>query len=400
MNYEGLQDTSNKVQVWTTYLAKILRDKYHIVGDNCPFSFKRKEHDNTILIKSQELELLSEYKVFLINSIKKELASVADLDIAAYNWRIVGNSIVRACKDAAKMNTLHEILMLLMGLERYFDSRVIEGNKSIHDLVDSYYKDIQDKALRYLVEWKEDAAFYKKLLEIYQPDEFDEVIVEEDDDEEFNAGNTENKLLLDLRKLIRLLALSEIEKVVIDGRKAKLLELVGDKISTEEISAFSSIALLNKHIVPVIQNYELFLFPMIAKTYKTFRLQEFEKGNGERWNLTLLKRIAKTQDNRPLHPQEQSLILGIINNIILEIRKASISKFDTLSHRFGKAYKEVCCPVIGIDEATDYCLLDFYAINSLKHYDVSAITMTGDGMQCLKENGVFEWSSLNDKRLF
>ena len=62
--------------------------------------------------------------------------------------------------------------------------------------------------------------------------------------------------------------------------------------------------------------------------------------------------------------------------------------------------KEVVVPVIGIDEATDYCLLDFYAINSLRHYEVSSITMTGDGMQCIKENGLFDWKSLADKRLF
>ena len=71
-----------------------------------------------------------------------------------------------------------------------------------------------------------------------------------------------------------------------------------------------------------------------------------------------------------------------------------------MKHKYAKAYKEFCRPIIGIDEATDYSLYDYYAIYSLRHYSIHAFTLTGDLMQCLNENGITEWNELNNPLIF
>ena len=404
MNYEGLQDTSNKVQVWNTYLAKILRDKYHLAGDNAPFSFKKKEHEGTVLIEHNELNILSEYKDFFMNEIKKEMGRVASLDISAFNWRILGGNIVNDCKVGMEMVNLKDLYMLLMRMERFMKVRVFNNqSQSISDLIEKFYNDIHELGAEYMATWKHDNAFYARLLAIYKTDDLDDETIEEDDDEEFYGATAETKLALDLRNLLRLLALRHLQPVEIEGRKADLLKLIENSLDMENLKQFSDIAYFNKNIAPLIKGYVEFLMPVLVKSYKTFRKVKYEE-NDNRWNLTLLKKII-SNDNRPLHPQEQALMLGFINNLLLDIRRISNQRFADVTderngHKYGKAFRELCKPVIGVDEATDYCLLDFYAINSLRNPDVSSITMTGDGMQCLKENGIFEWNMLADKRLF
>jgi hypothetical protein len=240
-------------------------------------------------------------------------------------------------------------------------------------------------------------------LTIYKTDDLDDETIEEDDDEEFYGATAENKLALDLRNLLRLLALRHLQSVEIEGRKANLLKLIENSLDMENLKQFSDIAYFNKNIAPLIKGYVDFLMPVLVKSYKAFRKVKYEE-NDNRWNLPLLKKIIGN-DNRPLHPQEQALMLGFINNLLLDIKGISNQRFvdvtdEKKGHKYGKAYKDLCKPVIGVDEATDYCMLDFYAINSLRNPEASSITMTGDGMQCLKENGIFDWNMLEDNRLF
>lgn len=404
MNYEGLQDTSNKVQVWNTYLSKILRDKYHLAGDNAPFSFKKKEHEGTTLICEGELDILDEYRVFFMNEIKREMERIATLDISSFNWKLLGGNIVNDCKVGMKMTSLRDLYLLLMQMERFMTVKVFNAQtESISDKIDKFYNDIHGIAAEYMATWKRDKALYSKLLSIYKTDDLEDETIEEDDEEVFYGATAENKLALDVRNLLRLLALRHQQRVEIEGRKAYLLELIESTLDIENLKQFSDIAFFNKNIAPLIKGYVDFLMPMMSKSYKAFRKQRYEE-NDKRWNNPLLKKIIGN-DNRPLHPQEQALLLGFINNILLDIKSISNQRFvdvtdERKGHKYGKAFKELYKPVIGVDEATDYCMLDFYAINSLRHPEISAVTMTGDGMQCLKENGIFEWNMLSDKRIF
>lgn len=112
------------------------------------------------------------------------------------------------------------------------------------------------------------------------------------------------------------------------------------------------------------------------------------------YNDTLLDKIVKKESNKHLHPDEQNLIIGFINNMLYGINKKSKKRFQELKHKYANAYKENVRPVIGIDEATDYSLLEYYFMVSFRHYDFSSITLCGDIMQGLNDNGIHQWKEL------
>jgi superfamily I DNA/RNA helicase len=112
----------------------------------------------------------------------------------------------------------------------------------------------------------------------------------------------------------------------------------------------------------------------------------------------LLERIVKEigSKNKRLHPDEQALLLYFINKLIKKSFKMSKLKTQKLNHPFVRAYQFYSKPVIAIDEATDFHLIDLIAIHSLSDYEIFSVTYCGDLMQRLTENGLRTWDDLKN----
>ena len=196
------------------------------------------------------------------------------------------------------------------------------------------------------------------------------------------------------------LALHTIDtKITLTGRAKQLYDKVESRIIVADYENLAEYAYFMQFFYPIIHNYEGYLFNKITTIYKNFRREALKTGMTG-WNKKLLKQIVEDGKNRPLCQQEQALLIGFINNLILSIRSVSVRRFEVMKHKFAVAYKDVCRPVIGIDEATDYTLVDYYAINSLRHYKVSSFTLTGDMMQGLRIDGITDWMDLQRPNLF
>ena len=109
-----------------------------------------------------------------------------------------------------------------------------------------------------------------------------------------------------------------------------------------------------------------------------------------------MEKIQKKDSGKRLHPEELELIVGFVNNMLLGIYKKSRVRFDRMRNKYADAYKENVKPVIGIDEATDYSVIDYYFMASFRHYEYSTITLCGDIMQGLNDNGIKDWNQLKD----
>ena len=104
--------------------------------------------------------------------------------------------------------------------------------------------------------------------------------------------------------------------------------------------------------------------------------------------------------NRPLCQQEQALLIGFINNLLIRIARYNEDRFYQFKGRFTNAYLKNRKAVIGVDEATDYSLIDYYAIYSLRNHLVSSVTLSGDMMQSMNAFGIKDWKKLEDPLLF
>lgn len=413
MNYEGLTSTTTKVVEWKDYLRRILRDQYHLAGEKAPFRFKMREHEGTTLIKSGEMELAQQYISYFVNFVKEDILKVTSLDLSKFpSWSTFGAMVTKRCKEAESASKVSDLIKLLLSLHSIIDAEMPANALNGADLAKEYAERINQIALEQMVILKKDENLYSQLLDwldyvLYgeddAEDDTDQEIDDEDIEDEIDEDYTqdlENELKKRIKSLLRNMALATVEKTSLKGKQLELKNLLGDSINTVLLKELGELAFYNKRVHPILRNMEIFLMSRIPKSYKKFRKEIAKEPDANVWNVDILKNIVSKQSNRTLHPQEQALLLGFINNLVLDVRKVSIKRFDSLKHKYSLAYKECCKPVIGIDEATDYCLLDYYGISSLRHYEVCAVTLTGDSMQCLRSNGIMDWNLLRHPLIF
>lgn len=407
MNYEGLTDTNRKTVVWPDYLRRTLvRDKYQFAGDDYPFDFAKSSMNESPIYTSNHVALINRFIREYITEMKKKLQVVAEIDTSRFKWHQVGKRITEVCKDANKrISATASLVRLMLDLDAIHEMPTPSGILSAKDVVDSYKAQMQRISTSYMAEWRKDEKFYADLVEMAKNwknnnlTEEEEEEVGEMDEDEILAG-AENKLLSTLKTMMKRLALHTIDtKITLTGRAKQLYDKVESRIIVADYVNLAEYAYFMQFFYPIIHNYEGYLFNKITTIYKNFRREALKTGMAG-WNKKLLKQIVEEGKNRPLCQQEQALLIGFINNLILSIRSVSVRRFEVLKHKFAVAYKDVCRPVIGIDEATDYTLVDYYAINSLRHYKVSSFTLTGDMMQGLRIDGVTDWRDLQRPNMF
>ncbi|GHU17850.1 hypothetical protein FACS1894163_09250 [Spirochaetia bacterium] len=135
------------------------------------------------------------------------------------------------------------------------------------------------------------------------------------------------------------------------------------------------------------------LFNTIPKIYKAFRKMQLNKKNSF-WNIELLENTVNDK-NQKLHSDEQSFLLYFINSVCYKIAQNS-QMYNDIKHPYIDAYKSNCKPVIAIDEATDFSLLELLAMNSLRHPLFSSVTLSGDLMQRMTTEGLKSWQDYSD----
>lgn len=410
MEYEGLRHTSVNTAVWNNYLRDTLRDNYLMFGKEYPFDYK-KNLQGTKIFKKNSLSVVKNFTGFFL---KKLVQRVGKVTTCQYNftWRKAGILIIRTCEKIKDAHSLLDLVKGLMELENLKDVKFDDGAMSIPQVIEKYNSIAKVVGTNHLIRLKKNNELYTVVCELINSWAIKEdEDVEEEEESDVNMTAQENvdievRVNRSLRSLIRKLALCKIDpKIVIKGRQAELKSLVDSIISKDELDEFAPYAWFNANFYPVVRSLETFLLSVIPATYKEFRRAQLKQKKEADWYLTVLKQIvegksAKGKSNRALHPQEQALLLGFINNLILTIRKASRPRYDKLTHKYADAFRQCYRPIIGVDEATDYTIFDYYAISSLRHPEFSCVTLTGDIMQGLVENGITGWQQLKNGLIF
>lgn len=407
MAYEGLTQYEDKTHVWKDFLRKsLIRDDYKIAGAKCRFVFTKKNGEDGLFIGDQ-LQVAKDFQQYYIDSLKKRLLKVAAVDYSKFSWKILGKMIADTCKEVEKAEDLGAICRLLFKLNAIKDIVMPAGVPSAKDIVSAYESRVDEITNKYLVAWKKDEDFYEELLDceedILDTDETTVSVV--DVDEEDTIDKTDDitiELQKDIKRLIRRIASSKDDaSLVIEPVYEELYDLLRDKIKREDLKQISEIAYFNKEVYPCISNVEVFLLNVdyVCNTYLSFRKECFEKKDAN-WNQEILEKMVSVTSKNYIHHDECSLLIGVINNILICVARLSEDRFDSFTGRFANAYKKNRKAVIGIDEATDYSLIDYYAMYSLRHHAVSSFTLSGDMMQSMNEFGIKDWKSLQNPLIF
>lgn len=360
------------------------------------YSFRGESPQPLIL---NPVQAIHDFENFCIDNIKSILLKACSLPTSEYEWHSIAVQIKAYCKRVENINDMTALVNLFNSLQDNQNSQVKDIEQQLEKLLGSVSVETQQEIL------KDETTLnaIKELLEKWNresaPQNEEDVLETEmaedtDNEDESVKLNFEADLYKRLKALIRTVSVIQIDsKKKLSGRQAELNSVVSKHINEDSLKKVGSLAWFVKNYASLTKGIESNIFSQIPRLYKLFRKKQLDNSSSN-YDLVLLKKIIEKESNKHLHADEQCLLIGFINNMLYQIYKRSSARFNNLKHRYALAYKEWVKPVIGVDEATDFSILDYYLICSFRHYQFNSITLCGDIMQGITENGINDWNDL------
>lgn len=406
MNYEGLTNTSHRTVVWKDFLKDAIRDEYHLAGQDCPFDFMGKKSESRIIYTGDHIAIIENFTNFFLEQVKERFRRVSKVDYNQFEWKILGKVITEECAKIESVNSIDSLLRFLIHLSGIDQMLIVNGKRveSGSAITSKYNEQIRQLTDRYAALLKRDEQKYNEAIEfvksvatVPQP-EVEEG--EEPEEVEPDYGDLSIALYNKLNPILKKLALQfKDSSAKLTAQQKQLYEIVKSIIVEDDLKLLADSAYFVKYMNPALRGITQYVLSPIPQYYRQYR-RSMPEADRENWDAELLSEMVDTYKNKRLLSQEQSLLVGFINNIAKSLYKASRRIFDNATHKYILAYKDLCRPVIGVDEATDYSLIEFYGIKSFGHYEVCSYTLCGDIMQLMKEDGITDWNQLRHPLLF
>lgn len=404
MKMEGLIANTESVRVWSSH-KNVLVKTYKLVdtATKRPFMIYKSEGKSLFVNKSKNIqEIISGLNKFYLDFQKEKLNKVAELDISQFTWKNTGLSIQRYLSDKKNVKNIDELIRLFFNLNETFKT---ETDK----ITEKYSFLINQVAGRIQVIIKEDSARATKIAyklnqwknsnqDTEEDDDDDDSVIESENFEEKEepaAYDFERELFTELKSICRKQALKTFDKITkFRKRDQELLELIPEAELQNEYDQIGQTAFFKKYFERIIKGVLANVFSEIPMIYKKYRPEQLSAKN-ENWDLQILEELVKNDKNSRLHSDEQALLLYFINSVCSSLSKSFKKQFNELKHPYLNAFKTNSKPVIGVDEATDFSIIDLLAINSLRHPDLSSVTLSGDIMQRMTNVGLTSWEDFS-----
>ena len=392
MDKEGLTKIGTKVWSWDEYRKKIIREQYQLVGsstDSTPFVMAR-SNEQLIYSHSNVIRNFNEFLLLQWKNIHERLPKLPE-DVQKYRWVNIAKIIQERLSNTDDFS-LQQFIQLFFSLEQTYSADCKELLAENRNRV----KTISDELFAYLLD---DEERYRQMTELVERNISQEQIDEDDEDdidnEQIEAYEEETSIKISrlLRQWFKRYCYAQLNsEIKLTVRQEKVSNIVLPLLKEEHHSQINRVGelALFEQFAKYTRGIRSNIFGGFAAKYKRFRRQVFAN-QSVGWNLALLKELLQRREGKELHAQEQALLIGTINNMVKEAIK--IVK-TPINHVFVDAYNEVCRPIIGIDEVTDFCECDIYAMESLLHNDYNSLTLSGDLMQRLTTSGITSWDDV------
>lgn len=400
MREEDLHANEHNTTTLDTFAKRILIDyKLRMPNSDGPFKLYRHNDSEKHIILDASAAIKG-FEQFLIKKITEIMLKISLLKTAEYPWHNIAREIKAHCKSAENIKDISALMNLLVSMQSKEKSNIVAIEKELNELKNKIALWIkneveQDEKLKNQVtdlflDWEDEGISHEDNL---SEDEFDD---SEDNDDEFDEiVDFSPKLFVQIKSILRNLALKKIDsKVKLTKKQKELYDIIKVYVDKQDLSNLAHLEWFKKNFAFPCRGIESIIFNQIPKVYKEFRKEE-AKSDSIIYNNSLLGTIIKKDSGKQIHREELELIVGFINNLVLSIYKKSKLRFESMKrNKYVSAYIDNCKPVIGVDEATDYSMIDYYFITSFKYFEYSTITLCGDIMQGLNENGIKEWGDL------
>lgn len=395
MDKEGLTKIGTKVWNWDEYRKKVIREKYELVGastDSTPFVMAR-TNEQIILNSSDVISEFNDFLLTQLKNIKDKLPKLPE-DTQKFLWVNIATAIRERLFNTQDFS-IQQFIQLFSSLEQLYNAdckELLNENRS-------RVKNIAEELFAYLLD---DEERYQQLSEIVERNSSQEQTDEEEEEEvetetEQTEIDEEEELSLKVLSLIRQwfkrYCYAQINaEIKLTAKQEKVTSIVEPLLKDEhkdQITRVGELALFEQ-FAKYTRGINSNIFGGFAAKYKRFR-RNVLANKSEGWDLKVLKELLQRREGKELHAQEQALLIGTINNLVKEVKK--IVK-TPINHVFVEAYNDLCRPIIGIDEVTDFSKFDIYAMESLLSEDFNSLTLSGDLMQRLTYSGITAWNDI------
>lgn len=401
MQEEELNANELNTTTLETYAKKILMDyRLRMPNSDGPFKLYRQQAGEELMILEPR-NVVDSFEAFVVKKISSILLKISQLKTSDFVWHRLAVEIKAYCKSAESINDITALMNLFNSMQLNEKQAVAKIEKELVDIKNRIAvkvktdvladADMYDNVCDLFLDWEEDDMPNQDFN--VNEDEFDD---SEDEDEEADVEDYEAKLYKLIKPILRNLGLKNFDsKVKLTKRQQELYNIIQEYIDLHDLWELGNLEWFKKNFAFPCRGIESNIFNQIPKLYKEFRREQLKIGSTI-YNKPLLEALLKKDSGKQIHREELELIVGFINNLILGVYKKSKNRFESMKkNKYVRAYLDNCKPVIGIDEATDYSLIDYYFITSFRKHEYSTITLCGDIMQGLNANGINNWQELN-----
>ena len=400
MKQENLTNINDKVWDWKTYCRSMLKDYYGLLGDEGDGAPFRICYESEPLFKP-DFDIINEFVNFYLGQLRniKSVLPQFDPHGPVHSWTAIIKGISKKLDGCENLN-IAQYISLFNSLESVYG-----------DDCKQLLRDRAQSILRFasvicdLINQNEEAKSDMEDIVDLSSDDNDSPQYDDDEipgvdtaesgtaSERLNSGQKKLQKVIEnwlkhycYKKVNGSIRLSNKEVLM----NSMLLPLLGDKYTDEiqkigELMIFEQYAKYTRGVKAIILNR----VPSVYKDFRSYLLNSQYAG----CDLRLLRNLIKNKRGKELHYQEQSLLLGFINTLVKKIKGVMPGG---ISHPYVEAYDELSRPIIGIDEATDFCSCDIYAMQSLLSRDFYSLTLCGDMMQRLTSYGITSWKELDN----
>ncbi len=405
MKLEELTADSDRVKVWPSQKNELVKI-YRFVNTETkrPFLvYNKAKGKNLFTNTSQSIKtIIKDLKNYYINYQKEKLNRVVEIDIDPFKWKNKGKSIQKFINGSQYIKDVEELIRIFLNLNEIYQKDSEENAKEYSKLV----KRVASRIHVVIQKDSERAAVISDVLkkwktEIQEDDEAEDedTEIEQEDFEEKGeqaAFDFEKELFNKLKSLCRKQALKKFDKNTrLTKRDRELLKLIPEASNQNEYEPLGQAAYFKKYFERIIKGIGANILSEIPIIYKKFRREQLN-ANSSNWDLTILKELVKKDNNTRIHSNEQALLLSFVNGIAYSLSKSFPAQFNAINHPYITGFKTHCKPVIGIDEATDFSIIDLIAMNSLGHPELSSVTFSGDIMQRMTKEGLNSWNDIKE----
>lgn len=399
MKLEELTADTERVKVWASHKNDLVKTYRFVSETKRPFLIYNKSHGVNLFTNNAEsiLEITEGLESSYLNFQKDKLNKVCEINVSPFKWKKIGQSIQKYIIERNKVKTIEDLIRLFLNLTESFKIETEENAEEYKALIEKVASRIQiiiqkdsERAVALsslLKQWKTEATET-------DDEEDEETDIEQEDfeeKEELTTFDFEKELFIKLKSLCRKQALKKFDKNTrFSKRDKELLILIPEVSEQNEYDLLGQTAYFKKYFERITKGIIANILREIPMVYKKYRREQFNL-KAANWNITILEELVKKDRNSRIHSDEQALLLSFVNNIVLKISKSFKVQFNSINHPYINGFKNHCKPVIGIDEATDFSVIDLIAINSLGHPELSSVTLSGDLMQRMTSEGLTSW---------